>query len=145
MATTPNNTVLLADGDVIVRLALGEYLRACGLTVLEAATGEEAKAILQSGMSIDSLFCDAQLPGTENGFALAQWVRRYRPAIHVVLTTSLESKTEAAGRFCAPDGKGHSDLAGLSARIRAMQAERQRRARPPSSTKTIPAKRRRLT
>lgn len=145
MATAPKNTLLLADGDVIVRLALGEYLRACGLMVLEAATGEEAKAILQSGMSIDSLFCDAQLPGVENGFALAQWVRRYRPAIDVVLTTSLESKAEAAGRFCSPDGKGHIDLAGLSARIRAMQAERKRRARPPSSTKALPAKRRRRT
>jgi len=145
MATAPKNTLLLADGDVIVRITLGEYLRTCGLTVLEAATGEEAKAILQSGMSIDSLFCDAQLPGAENGFALAQWVRRYRPTIDVVLTTSLESKTDAAGRFCAPDGKGHSDLASLSARIRAMQAERKRRARPPSSTKAIPAKRRRQT
>ena len=143
MARAPKHTLLLADGDVIIRLTLGEYLRDCGLAVVEAASGAEAKSILRSGLSIDTLVCDAQLPGDLNGFALAQWVRRYRSAIDVVLTTTLDSKIEAASRFCSWGGKGPPDTASLIARIRALTAERKRRSRPPSST--APARRRRRT
>ena len=78
-------TILLADEDVIVRLAIADYLRGCGLQVLEAASSQEAKAILQAGRRVDVLFSDAQLAGAESGFALAQWLRRNRPDVEIVL------------------------------------------------------------
>jgi CheY-like chemotaxis protein len=143
MARAPKHTLLLADGDVIIRLTLGEYLRECGLTVLEAASGAEAKSILQSGLSVDTVVCDAQVPGAVNGFALAQWVRRYRSAIDVVLTTTLDTKVETAARICSWGGGGPPDTARLMARIRALTAERKRRSRPPSSTANTRPRRRR--
>jgi CheY-like chemotaxis protein len=141
--TLPKQTVVVAEGDVIVRLALSEYLRACGFTVLEAADAGEAKAILQSGLRVDALISDAQLAGPENGFALAQWVRRNRGAVEVLLTTSIANKAQTAAAFCgrSPGGKPPSDAAGLAARIRAMLAERRRRARSPASPAPEPRRR----
>ncbi|HYD86209.1 MAG TPA: response regulator [Vitreimonas sp.] len=136
--------MLLADDDVIVRMALGEYLRTCGLKVLEAASGKEAKAVLQSGIDVDVVLSDAQLAGEETGFALAQWIRRYRPTVEVILTSTVLGKAQAASEFCARfPTKAPYDSSGLAARIRALAAERKRRARPPSSTDPVPRKRRR--
>ena len=131
MATAPKLTLLLADDDVIIRLALSDYLRSCGFIVLEAADGAEAKAVLQSGLAIAALLCDVQIAGGDNGFALAQWVRRYRPAIEVLLTTTLANKTRTAASFCGryASGRGASDAPALAGRIRAMSAARRRRAR----------------
>lgn len=93
-------TILVADDDVLVRLGLSDYLRACGFKVIEAAGGLEAKTILQKGPDVDILLADAQLAGDDGGFALAQWVRRYRRNVSVILTGSLTSKAEAALRIC---------------------------------------------
>jgi len=135
--------ILLADEDVIVRLGIAEYLRDCGLVVLEAATSQEAKSILQAGPDIDVLFSDAQLAGPESGFALAQWVRRNRPGVEIILEVSLESKTVAAFELCCPPDRHKSfDSGALATKIRAMMAERRRRTKPQQSA-AAPLRRRR--
>jgi CheY-like chemotaxis protein len=135
--------VLLADEDVIVRLGIAEYLRDCGLIVLEAATSQEAKVILQAGSDIDVLFSDAQLAGPESGFALAQWMRRNRPGVQIILEVSLESKTAAAFELCCPPNRHKSlDSQALATKIQTMIAERRRRTRPQQSA-GAPLRRRR--
>lgn len=138
-------TILLVEEDVIVRFGLAEYLRACGFTVIEAPNGADARAVLVAGPAIDVLMSDAQLAGGENGFALAQWVRRHRPNVEVLLMSSLAQKSQIASDFCAryPDRKTLSDATGLTSRVQAMLAERKRRTRPPSSTADVKARRRR--
>lgn len=125
-------TILLAEDDVIVRLGVADYLRSCGFTVVEAAGALEARAILTAGPSVDILFSDAQLAGEDSGFALAQWVRRYRPAIKVLLTASTANKIEVAGSLCTHTP--HHEVHALEARIRAMLAERARRGRKPAAS-----------
>ena len=127
-----DRTVLLAEEDVIVRLGLSDYLRTCGWTVLEAATAEEAKAILGAGPQIGILISDAQLAGEETGFALATWVRRHRPGVRVILAAALATKTEAVAGLCDRDDEGV-----LRLRIRAMFAERTRRMRRPTATEPL--------
>ncbi len=132
-----DRTILLADEDVIVRLAIAEYLRGCGLPVIEAATSEEAKAILQTGQRIDVLFSDAQLAGPESGFALAQWMRRNRPSVEILLHVSVASKTAAAFALCCPpDGNENSDSHALTAKIEALLAQRRRRTGAQQSPRT---------
>ncbi len=129
-----DRTILLADEDVIVRLAIAEFLRGCGLQVIEAATSAEAKTILQTGQRIDVVFSDAQLAGPESGFALAQWVRRNRPKVEIVLQVSVTAKASAAFALCCPpDGGKAFDSHALTAKIEAMQAARRRRTRPQQS------------
>jgi DNA-binding NtrC family response regulator len=142
----PNSqAILLVEADVIVRFALAEYLRACAFVVIEAADAQDAREVLLAGPSIDILFSDAQLAGDDNGFALAQWVRRYRPNIDVILTSSVINKAQAATTFCShyPDQTAPSDANSLATRIHTMIAERKRRLRPPSTTAAWPRRRRR--
>jgi CheY-like chemotaxis protein len=140
-------TVLLVESDVIVRFVLAEYLRACGAKVIEAPSAQDAKAVLivGSGVSVDTLMCDAQLAGDENGFALAQWVRRHRPNVEVILTSSIANKADAAGEFCDryPDRVRLSDSPALATRINNMLTERKRRMRPPSTTAAFGSRRKR--
>jgi len=131
-------TVLLVEGDVVVRLALADRLRGCGHVVIEAATGQEARTVLLAGPPVGVVLADAAVAGPDNGFALATWIRRHRPKIAVTLTGSLTSKAQAAHDLCG-DG---ADASILLSRIQTMLAERKRRARPP--TAGAPAKRRRV-
>lgn len=144
MPDVERQTILLAEGEVIVRLAIGEYLRGCGQRVVEAADAVEAKAVLQSGLEVHIVMSDAQLAGEENGFGLARWVRRYRPDVEVILTSTITGKAQAAAEFCAKSpSRAPYDSSGLAARIRTMMAERKRRTRPPSSTSPLLPRRRR--
>jgi CheY-like chemotaxis protein len=46
-------TVLVVEDDVILRYTLAEWLRACGIEVFEAASGDEARAVLSTVLEID--------------------------------------------------------------------------------------------
>lgn len=135
--------ILLAEADVIIRLALAEHLRGCGFAVLEAAGAQEARAILLAGLAIDILLSDAQLgEADDSGFALAQWVRRHRPKVHIILAARTANKVEAAASLCT-HSPAH-DAATLEARLRSMLAERARRLRRPASSAS-PARKRKLS
>lgn len=139
-AKTTAKIVLLAEDDVIIRLGLAEYLRGCGFIVLEAAGALEARTILMAGPKIHILLSDAQLAGPESGFALAQWVRRHRPEVKVLLTATTANKIETAGSLCSHSPK--HEVKNLETRVRTMMAERARRARKPASSAAPGRKRR---
>lgn len=93
----PGSVVMLVEGDIVVRHPLAEYLRGCGFTVLEAASGDEARSLLQ-GCSVDVVLADMTTPG--GGFALRQWIAERYPHVLVVLAGSLDKTAEQAGRMC---------------------------------------------
>jgi CheY-like chemotaxis protein len=94
-------TVLVLDNDVLVRLAICEYLRDCGYRVLEAANADEAKAILEKrDIKIDVLLNDIEMRGDMNGFAFASWARSVRPDLEIVLAGTPERAANAAGELC---------------------------------------------
>jgi CheY-like chemotaxis protein len=125
--TDSRRTVLVVETDIILRIAIGEYLRGCSFRVIEAADALEAKTVFQRGPAIDILFADARLAGDEGGFALAQWVRRYRSAAAVVLTGGLASKSEAAAKLCGQNYHSPPPASHLRDRIQAMRARHVRR------------------
>ena len=93
--------ILVVEDEVLIRLVISDYLRECGFKVYEAGTAPEAIAILESDKtSIDLVFSDVRLPGEMNGFALAQWARKYRPGLQVVLTSGDSKRSEAAKELC---------------------------------------------
>lgn len=131
-------TLLIVEADVIIRFGLAEYLRACGMTVIEAGDADDAKAVLLAGPRIDIVMADAQLAGEQNGFALAQWLRRHRPQVRVILTSTIPNKTRSAVELCGHDPKKTAnDLSALAGRLQTMLTQRRRRMRPPSSTATL--------
>jgi CheY-like chemotaxis protein len=118
-------TVLIVESDILVRYVLGEHLRGCGFDVIEAASSDEARTVLLAhGRDIHIVLSDARLNGQEGGFALAQWVRSYRPDIRVILTSTLANKSRAIANIC---GKVDSDTL-VRDRLRASRARRARHA-----------------
>jgi len=131
----PGATALILEQDVLVRIALADYLRDCGYRVIEAAAGHEAKTVLQHGPEIHVLLADAGLAGDDEGFALAQWVRRHRPRISVILSVSLQAKSDAAARLCARSKTPPPPLT-FRDRIRAMRQRQDPRPRRGPDTRT---------
>lgn len=91
----------MVDDEVLIRIAISEYLRECGFCVVEARNGDEAILVLQAGVAIDVVFADVQMPGERDGIDLAQWVRRERPDVKVILTSGVARAARQAERLCA--------------------------------------------
>lgn len=93
--------LIVADSEVLIRTALAEYLRGCGYKVIEAATSDEVRQVLEeSSATVDAVLSDAALGGTVNAFQLRQWIREHRPQVHMVLAGSVDAAAKAAGEMC---------------------------------------------
>jgi DNA-binding NtrC family response regulator len=90
--------ILLAEGDIVVRHPLAEYLRGCGFTVFEAATGDEAMRALKGGLNIEVVLADMTTAGC--GFALRQWIRDENLPVEVIFAGSVEKAVQHAGELC---------------------------------------------
>lgn len=99
--TTALDTVLLVEDEVLIRLSLAEYLRHCGYRVVEAANADEGLTILQKAdVQVDVVLSDIEMPGSMDGFGLAQWVRANRPSVEVVLVATPQRAADAAAGLC---------------------------------------------
>lgn len=78
--------VLVVEDEVLIRFALADYLRDCGLKVHEAGSGREAIQILHE-TDIDVVFTDVYMPGSVDGFDLTQWMDENRPDVPVILAS----------------------------------------------------------
>ena len=72
------------------------------------------------------VFTDVNMPGSLNGFGLAQWVRRERPDVRVILTSGITRTAEEARDLCAhgPFMAKPYDHGELARHIRALLARR---------------------
>jgi CheY-like chemotaxis protein len=96
----PVPTILVVEDEVITRLVISDYLRECGYKVFEAGSVDEAKSVLLAGTPVELVFSDVQMPGKEDGFALARWIRQHRPGIRVLLTSGISGAAERARDLC---------------------------------------------
>jgi DNA-binding response OmpR family regulator len=91
-------TLLIVEDEPLIGVALSEYLQECGFEVLVATNATDAIGIiLKSGTRLDLIFSDVVMPGPINGFGLAQWVRRNRPALPLVLTSGAKIAANELG------------------------------------------------
>jgi CheY-like chemotaxis protein len=94
-------TILVVEDEILVRLAIADYLRECGYKVHEAVNAQEALAMLQSPeVAIDIVFSDVQMPGDMDGFGLARWIRANKPGVQVILTSGVERSADIAASLC---------------------------------------------
>jgi CheY-like chemotaxis protein len=94
-------TILVVEGEVLIRMPISEYLRDCGYRVLEAANAAEVITLFEKAeIEIDIIFSSIEMPGPMNGFALAQWVRTNRPGVNVLLANGPERAANAAADLC---------------------------------------------
>jgi CheY-like chemotaxis protein len=75
--------ILVVEDEILLRMAVSDYLQECGFKIYEAGTASEAIEMIESGrFVIDLVFSDVRMPGAVDGFGLAQWVRKNRPTCH---------------------------------------------------------------
>ena len=95
----PTRTILVVEDEVLIRCTVAEFLRDAGYRVFEAVNAAEAKAILSAGASVDLVFSDVTMPGDENGFALAGWIRQNYPHVLVLLTSGFADLANNSGTY----------------------------------------------
>jgi DNA-binding NtrC family response regulator len=80
-------TVLVVEGEPLLRLLCSEALEDVGFTVVEGRNAEEALRIPRGREDIRIQFADVRL-SIPNGVLLARWVRQHWPGVRVVLTSA---------------------------------------------------------
>lgn len=103
MTDTPTvqETILVVEDDVLVRMPIAQYLRDCGYKVVEAVSADEAIAVLTHRETVvDVVFSDIEMPGSIDGFGLAKWIRQNRPDLDVVLAGTVPRTVECAKKLC---------------------------------------------
>src|SRR5213593_4511306 len=85
-------TVLVVDDEPIVRDVVVRYLRRGGFETREAATGDEARQILEADESPELVVLDVMLPGTD-GLELCRWIRS-RSELPVIMLTARGEETD---------------------------------------------------
>jgi CheY-like chemotaxis protein len=87
MEQSSMHTVLVVEDELMVRMPIVEYLRDCGYHVLEAGDAKEAIAATDADASVNLVFSDVRMPGSMDGFGLAEWFRSHHPEVPVLLTS----------------------------------------------------------
>jgi DNA-binding NtrC family response regulator len=80
-------TLLLVEDSIDLRWITAEMLRSEGFRVFEATNSADAFALMNSGLAVDLVFSDINMPGADNGYALARWCKDHRPGVPVLLTS----------------------------------------------------------
>lgn len=94
-------TILVVEDDVLVRMPIAQYLRDCGYRVIEASDADEAMQVLQHQETVvHVVFSDIELPGAVDGFGLARWARENRPGLDVLLAGTLPHAVQSAKELC---------------------------------------------
>src|SRR5215510_9490676 len=124
-------TILVVEDDVLVRMPIAQYLRDCGYKVIEAVNADEAMTVLRHQETVvDIVFSAIDMSGSTDGFGLSQWVREHRPGLDVILAGTVPRAVNAAKELCddGPMPKPYEPQA-VHDRIRRLLAARQAKGR----------------
>jgi two-component system, response regulator PdtaR len=81
-------TILVVEDEPLLRLWIADELRESGFTILEAASADEAMDVLGSPVPVQAVLTDVQMPGRMDGAALAEWLRRERPELKIIIASA---------------------------------------------------------
>jgi CheY-like chemotaxis protein len=79
--------ILVVEDEALIRMVIADQLRDTGYEVAETRSADDAVSKLESGLQVDVVFSDVNLPGTLNGIGLVRWLRGHRPEMPVLLTS----------------------------------------------------------
>jgi CheY-like chemotaxis protein len=117
--------VLLVEDDAEVRKVVHRDLESLGCFITQAASGEEALALLARGASLDLLLSDIALGAGLRGTQLAAEAQQQRPGLAVLLMSGFSSDLLEADRDAPPEWEllqkpyRRTDLARAIARLTA--------------------------
>jgi CheY-like chemotaxis protein len=79
--------ILVVEDEPLIRFAMAEALRELGVSVVEAASADDAWQYLMAGGLVDLVFTDHRMPGSMTGAQLAGRIRRQYPTLIVIVTS----------------------------------------------------------
>ena len=85
-------TILVVDDEASIRQALRVTLGKIGFEVAEAATGEEALALIRS-LQYDAVLLDMNMPGM-GGMAACREIRRVAPSLPILMLTIRDNQDD---------------------------------------------------
>ena len=80
--------VLVVEDDAQVRLMIEVALTDEGFFVLEAATADDARVLLEANSDVRVLLTDVEMPGSIDGFTLAHAARAASPSMGVIVCSA---------------------------------------------------------
>ncbi|HTC43726.1 MAG TPA: response regulator [Steroidobacteraceae bacterium] len=79
--------VLIVEDSVVLRMSVAHYLRGIGYSVIESGNAQDALDVIASGIQIDLVFTDIDMPGDMDGQGLADLLAVEHPDLPVILTS----------------------------------------------------------
>lgn len=98
----PKLKLLVVDDDTVIRRNAVKYFRGLGWHVLEARSGEAAKALFSAERSIDVVISDVQMSAKQDGVELARWLTTNHPQVIMILTSGAARLADIPASVCAP-------------------------------------------
>lgn len=82
-----DKTILIVDDEALIRFDLVDFFEDAGWRVFDAASAEEAIAILDQHQEVRVVLTDVQMPGSMDGLKLAHYVReRFPPTVLYIVS-----------------------------------------------------------
>ena len=88
-------TVLVVEDDALIRMGAISIVENAGFVAVDAASADQAIAILEARPDIHLVFTDVDMPGSMDGLKLAHYVRKRWPAIRLVVASGKNIVTES--------------------------------------------------
>jgi DNA-binding response OmpR family regulator len=132
--TAGMTSVLMVDDEPIVVDVVARYLARDGHRVVTAATGDEARAKIESE-SPDLVLLDIMLPGSTDGLSLCRWIRSTSDLPVILVTARGEEADRIVGLELGADDYVTKPFSPreLATRVRAVLRRARAGAPPPTS------------
>jgi DNA-binding NtrC family response regulator len=95
-ANKPQQTVLIVEDEILIRMSSAATLEDAGFRTLEAGNTAEALQMLLANSDISLLMTDVRLPGEMDGLDLVELVRRNHPGIRSMVVSGTTSAADAS-------------------------------------------------
>ena len=98
VAVPPSRQVLIVDDDEVFRRSTARILIERGYSCVEAATGGEARVVLETEQNVAAVLCDIKMPGQSGMELLAELIADF-PDLAIVMTTGVDDPHIAEAAF----------------------------------------------
>jgi CheY-like chemotaxis protein len=79
--------IMVVEDTEDLRSSVAEYFRIVGFEVVATESASDALAAIDSGIRVDLVFTDINMPGAMDGVGLARWLSVNRPLVPIILTS----------------------------------------------------------
>ena len=82
--------LLVVEDEVLIRLAVADFLRNEGFTVIEAGSAREALTVLKARSGISLVVTDIHMSGALEGLDLIREIRRSFPSVKIITASAYQ-------------------------------------------------------